>query len=634
MKLSMKKSILALALLTAIAGCEKTTVSDTTQVNGASQKEATKTVEANATKTNVSESERLNQWFAETFEQQLQMSPIYLTFLGRKDHYDEIDDMSEAAQDKQLAWLGDTVNELKSSFDYNKLSDEAKISYDIWVYQYQQQLEGKAFRQNNYVFTQMQGLQSFAAQFLINFHKVDDLSDMHAYLKRVKGVSRAISTSLNQAQSNAAKGVRAPRFAYDGVIEQATNLITGAPFTASTDNDQKDVALWADGKSKIAKLLADKKIDQATADQLTTSLKKALLESFLPSYQALITWFKEDIKNTDEVAQGVGSQPNGKAYYDHQLKVSTTTDLTADQIHKIGLDEVARITKEMEKIKDSVNFKGDLQAFFNYLKSEPKFTYPDNDEGRQGYIKDTEAFYDVIRKQLPNYFGILPKADLVVKRVEAFREQPGAAAHYNSGTADGSRPGVYYLHLSDMTAMPKTELESVAYHEGIPGHHMQISIAQELTSVPLFRTQAGFNAYSEGWGLYSEWLAKEMGGYQDPYSDFGRLINEIWRAVRLVVDTGIHSKGWTEEQAVAYFKKYVPTSETTIRSEIRRYFVLPGQATGYKIGMLKIQELRKHAEKVLGDKFDIKAFHDTVLGGGAMPLETLERRVNTWIENQ
>jgi uncharacterized protein (DUF885 family) len=452
---------------------------------------------------------------------------------------------------------------------------------------------------------------------------------MQAYIKRVKGISKAIATSLKQTQKNAVFGVRAPRFAYDGVIEQASNLITGAPFT----DDKKDTALWADGQSKITKLLTDNKIDQTTAEQLKASLKKSLLDNFLPNYQALITWFKNDLKNTDELAQGVGSQPNGKAYYDYQLKVSTTTSLTAEQIHQIGLDEVARITKEMEAIKDKVAFKGDLQAFFKYIKTDPKFTYPNTDDGRQAYIKDTEAFYDVIRKQLPSYFGILPKADLVVKRVEAFREQPGAAAHYNSGTADGSRPGVYYLHLSDMSAMPTTELESIAYHEGIPGHHMQVSIAQELTSVPLFRTQAGFNAYSEGWGLYSEWLAKEMGGYQDPYSDFGRLINEIWRAVRLVVDTGIHAKGWSEQQAIDYFKKYVPTSDTTIRSEVRRYIVWPGQATGYKIGMLKIQELRKRAEQKLGDKFDIKAFHDTILGGGAMPLDILERRVNSWIKS-
>jgi uncharacterized protein (DUF885 family) len=222
----------------------------------------------------------------------------------------------------------------------------------------------------------------------------------------------------------------------------------------------------------------------------------------------------------------------------------------------------------------------------------------------------------------------------VVKRVESFREQDGAAQHYNPGTPDGSRSGVYYAHLSDMSAMPKNEMEGVAYHEGNPGHHMQISIAQELTSVPQFRRQANFTAYSEGWGLYAELLAKEMGAYQDDFSDFGRLVNEMWRAVRLVVDTGLHVKGWTEAEAITYFKEKTPIAEEAIVSEVRRYLVLPGQATAYKIGMLKILALRENAQQTLGDRFDIRGFHDTVLGGGAMPLAILERRVNDWVSSQ
>lgn len=614
------KKLLIPTVIALLVGCQDSTNSNQTNSTSANA--------AQGEQKSLSESERLNQWFEQKFEEQLQMSPLYLTYLGRKEHYAEVDDFSLAEQDKQLAWLGETVKELKNSFDYSKLNDEAKVSYDIWVYQYNQQVEGREFRNNSYVFTQMGGWQSRIPQFLINFHKVDDLSDMQAYIERIEGFSNGLTTLLSQAKENAAKGVRAPRFAYEGVIKQAKNLVQGAPFEAG----KKDVALWSDGKAKIEKLLSEKKIDQGKADQLKQQLEERLQSKFFPAYQSLITWFENDLDNTDELAKGVSSQPNGEAYYNYRLKTSTTTSLTADEIHQIGLDEVERITKEMDDIRKSVNFDGDLKAFFEYVKTDPKFYYPNTDEGRQGYIKDTEAFYDIIEKQLPKFFGLLPKAGLVVKRVEAFRERPGAAAHYNSGTADGKRPGIYYLHLSDMTAMPKPELESVAYHEGMPGHHMQISIAQELTSVPLFRTQAGFGAYSEGWGLYSELLAKEMGGYQDPYSDLGRLTNEIWRAVRLVVDTGIHAKGWSEQQAIDYFKEKVPTSETTIISEVRRYMVWPGQATSYKIGMLKIQELRARAEKQLGDKFDIRGFHDTILGGGAMPLDILDRRVNSWIK--
>ena len=289
----------------------------------------------------------------------------------------------------------------------------------------------------------------------------------------------------------------------------------------------------------------------------------------------------------------------------------------------------------MDAIRVEVGFKGDLQAFFAELrdkKDDSRYYYPNTDAGREAYLRDATAAIDRIKTVLPNYFGILAKADLVVRRVEAFREQPGAAQHYFPSTPDGSRPGIYYAHLSDMTAMPKAELEVIAYHEGLPGHHMQIAIQQELRDIPMFRRQTGFTAYAEGWGLYAEWLAREMPGtYQDPYSRFGRLGSEMWRAIRLVLDTGLHAKGWSEEQAVQYFLANSATTEPQARSEVRRYMVMPGQATAYKIGMMKIQELRRGAEAALGARFAIRAFHDTILGGGAMPLTMLEKRVARWI---
>lgn len=580
----------------------------------------------------LSETERLNNWFAAKYEEQLQSSPIMLTFLGRKEKYDQINDMSQAFEKKQLAWQAKTVEDLKANFDYNKLSLEAKISYDIWLYQNEKAQAGQKFNNNGYIFTQFNGIQAFAAQFLINFHRVDELSDMQAYIKRITGVSTAIDQLLVRAKENAAAGTRPPKFAYEGVIEQSRNLITGIPFSAA--EEATDSPLWMDVQRKVKALVDAEKITAEQAQTLKENAKAQLLEAFLPSYEALITWFEGDIVNSKSNPTGVATQTNGKAFYDHMISVSTTTDLSADEIHEIGLKEVARITNEMIAIKDRVGFEGDLPAFFNFIKTDEQFFYPNTDEGRQGYITDTETYLDFINKQLPTYFGLLPKADLVVKRVEAFREQDGAAQHYNPGTPDGSRPGVYYAHLSDMSSMPKNEMEGVAYHEGNPGHHMQISIAQELTSVPQFRTQANFTAYSEGWGLYAELLAKEMGAYKNDYSDFGRLVNEMWRAVRLVVDTGLHAKGWTEAQAIAYFKEKTPIAEEAIISEVRRYLVLPGQATSYKIGMLKIIELRENAKKVLGERFDIRGFHDTILGGGAMPLAILERRVNDWVNSE
>ncbi|MBU1618394.1 MAG: DUF885 domain-containing protein [Gammaproteobacteria bacterium] len=619
----MRHSLLALSIAALLAGCSPAQDTSTTTSTTA---EATTAAETQAL---VSESERLNQWFETKYEEQLQMSPLSMTFLGRKDKNDQIDDMTEAAEKEQLAWQAATVDALKTQFDYSKLDTEAKTSYDLWIYQYEQARDAAAFNANAYVFNQMQGLHSFLPQVMMNFHKVEEVADMEAYVKRIGGIAKAIADLQQRAASYAEAGVRPPRFAYEGVIEQVNNLLNGAPFKES----DKDAPLWADAKSKVEALKKADKLDDKKAEQLLADAKSALTTQFQPSYQALLAFLTSELDKTQQNVTGVSTQPNGVAYYNHKLAQSTTTDLTADEIHQIGLTEVDRLTKEMIAIKDKVGFKGSLKEFFTFIKTDSQFFYPDTDEGRQGYITDSEAYLAFIEKKLPEYFGILPKAPLVVKRVEAFREQPGAAQHYFPGTPDGKRPGIYYAHLSDMKQMPKNEMEAIAYHEGSPGHHMQLSIAQELTSVPTFRTQARFTAYIEGWGLYSELLAKEMGAYQNDYSDFGRLITEMWRAVRLVVDTGLHSKGWTEQQAVEYFKEKTPVAEGAVVSEVRRYLVMPGQATAYKIGMLKILEIRAKAKEQLGDKFDIRGFHDTILGGGALPLQVLEKRVQNWVDS-
>jgi uncharacterized protein (DUF885 family) len=572
---------------------------------------------------------RINAWFEKKFEERLAFSPIQQTFLGRRSN--AIDDMSLAAQDKQLAWLRASVAELKKSFAYGKLSPEAQTSYDLWIYQLDQAEAALPFRTNAYIFEQMTAVHAFLPQLLIAFHKVEEPADLEAYVNRIRESGRAIGQLIEISKKNAVEGVRPPRFSFGFVIEESTKILTGVPF----DETGTDSAVWADFKGKVAEFEKKGRLDAAKAKTLLDDARAALTGPFRTAYQNLIAWQKEDRAKAPAKASGVGALPNGAAYYRERLANNTTTTLTADQIHKIGLDEVARLRREMEAIRKEVGFQGDLQAFFAEMrdkKDDERYYFPDTDAGRLAYIKESTAAIDRIKAVLPKYFGLLPKADLVVKRVEPFREQPGAAQHYFPSTPDGTRPGVYYAHLSDMKAMPKSELEVVAYHEGLPGHHMQIAIAQELRGIPTFRRQFGVNAYAEGWGLYAEWLAREMPGtYQDPYSRFGRLGSEIWRAIRLVVDTGLHAKGWSEEQAVRYFLDNSATTDAQARSEIRRYIVLPGQATGYKIGMLKIQELRRKAESALGSRFDIRAFHDTILGGGAMPLTILEARVDRWI---
>lgn len=587
--------------------------------------------DAPATAAAVSEDARLNAWFERKYEEQLQLSPIAMTMQGRKDRYGELDDMSREASQKQLAWMQAALAEMKSGFDYDRLGAETKLSWDLFDYQVRSTEAGDRFSDHRYPFEQMGGTQSFLPTFLINFHKVETEADYLAYVARMREVPRAFGQLMDQVRRSAEMGIRPPRFAHEGVIEQAGKVITGEPFTAGADS-----ALWADAQAKADALVKSGAIDAARAAQLKAQARAALVEAVQPAYADVVAWFKADLPNAVVNPSGVGTRhPDGAAYYAERVRASTTTGMSPDEIHRIGLAEVARIRGEMEALKDRVGFKGDLKAFFRFVDTDPRFKYPDTDAGRQAYIDDATKAIATIKQQLPNYFGLLPKADLVVKRVEPFREVPGAAQHYYPSTPDGSRPGVYYAHLSDMSAMPKTTLEVIAYHEGLPGHHMQIAIAQELDGVPEFRKQARFSAYSEGWGLYSEWLAREMPGtYTDPYSEYGRLTSEMWRAIRLVVDTGLHAKGWTQKQAVDYMAANSSIPLPAIEAEVRRYITWPGQATSYKIGMLKIQELRRNAEAELGDRFDIRGFHDAVLGGGALPLTLLERRVQHWVETK
>jgi uncharacterized protein (DUF885 family) len=624
----MRQIVFALTGAAALAACGQQS-GEKQSVSPAAHDAAQDSAAAPAPEAIAAETARLNEWFAARWEEELDFSPISKTFLGRKDNNDKIDDFSEAAEDAQLAWRREKAQELKDNFDYALLTPEAKTSYDIWLYQLAQTEAAYPFRRRGYTFHQMRGPHQFLPNFLINFHKVETADDMRAYITRISGAARALGQALERAKLAAAEGVHAPDFAYDAVLKQSRALIAGAPF-----GGEGDAPLWADANSKIDALIEAGAVNEEEASDLRAAARTALIDAFKPAYEALIAWVEEEKPNAPEVATGVGSLPDGEAYYAERLAFSTTTDMTPDEVHALGLSEVARIKGEMEAIKTKVGFDGTLDEFFVFVREDPQFYYPNTDEGREAYLQSARDHLAFIKERLPEKFGLLPKADLIVKRVEAFRERDGGAQHYFPGTPDGSRPGTFYAHLSDMSAMPIPQLEVIAYHEGNPGHHMQNSIAQEVEGLPEFRNQASFTAYGEGWALYSELLAKEMGAYEDPYSDFGRLTTEIWRAIRLVVDTGLHAKGWTQKQAVDYFIANSPAAEGQIRSEIRRYIVMPGQATSYKIGMLKILELREKATTALGEDFDIRAFHDTILGGGALPLSVLERRVDEWIAAQ
>lgn len=573
--------------------------------------------------------EKLNQWLDGQYENELSFSPEKRSRLGDKTDYDQLSDYSLEAQAAVLDWRRASIEQMHTEFVYDNLSADGKLSYDMWEFSLEQAEAAAPFANYGYVFGRG-GSHSGVPSFLISYHQVDDVGDMQAYLARLKDIDRVFEQLLERAQAAADKGILQPRFGFDSAISEIQRVTAGVPFNASDESPNSPI--WVDIQTKLENLVQRQVIDSNTAQTYLTEARGILSGEVMASYQKVLNWLQQNRNYASKESEGVWALPNGEEYYNHRLKRMTTVDLSADEIHNIGLDEVGRLRSEMEVIKNQVGYKNSLEDFFVFMREDSQFYYPNTDEGRQAYLDVNNEYLDFIRQKLPNYFGLLPKADLVVKRVESFREQAGGAQHYRSGSPDGARPGVFYSHMADMATLAKFQIEDIAYHEGSPGHHMQISIQQELTDVPRFRTQYRTTAYTEGWGLYAEWLAKEMGGFDDPYSDFGRLAGEIWRAVRLVVDTGIHSKRWSEDRAVKYFLDNTPIPEGAVRSEVQRYFANPGQAAAYKIGMINFQEARANAEKKLGDKFDIKQFHDVVLGAGALPMPMMHDRVERWVE--
>ncbi|MES2033843.1 MAG: DUF885 domain-containing protein [Pseudomonadota bacterium] len=568
-----------------------------------------------------SEDARFNAFLDAAFDERLALSPERLTGQGIKQQYDRLDDYTDAADDKALALSERQLAALKAQFDLAKLSPESRLSWRLFESQVERQREGHRWRFHDYIATNNGSPAGQIPVFLINQHRVDTVEDAQAYVARLRDVQRVMGEVSASLKIRAAKGIVAPKLTFAPVDADARKVTAGAPFTEGPDS-----ALWADFKKKIAAL-------QATDAQKATLLadgKAALTGPFKAGYDQFLAT-QAELQPLAKGNDGVWGLPDGDAYYAYALKASTTTDMTADQIHQVGIAEVARIQAEMKTIMAQVGFKGTLQEFFALLKTDPRFQYPNTPEGKAAYLKDATALVDGVMTVAPKYFLHLPKAPLEVRAVEPWREATAAIAFYNRPSPDGSRPGIYYVNLSDMTQVLKPQIEGISYHEGAPGHHFQIALAMETQGLPKFRKFGGYGAYSEGWGLYAERLGKEMGFYQDPYSDFGRLTTEAWRAVRLVTDTGLHSKHWSREQAMAYFRENTLLSERDIQKEVERYISRPGQATSYKVGELKIRELRARAEKALGPKFDVRAFHDAVLRDGSLPLDVLEQQVDAWI---
>ena len=565
-------------------------------------------------------SSEIIQFLDDLFLEELRESPQSMTYLGMRERYNEWNDISDAARDKSLDMTRDHLERVMA-IDLSRANDSVKLSVKMFIQQSNRALEGDRWRYHNYPVNQMRGIHGMIPSFLINQHLIANKDEAQAYIDRITNSTILLRQVIEQLEIRQQKGIIAPKFVFPLVMESIDNILKGAPFSKGPDS-----TILADFKAKIGKL----ELSEADKTELTAAASGALQNSLAPGYYELQTALRHlEASATND--HGVWKFPDGEQFYNFALQRTTTTNLTAEQIHNRGLEEVARIQSEMLEIMKTVSFEGDLQGFFAFMRNDPRFYFPDTPAGKQAYLDQATKLINDMKARLDELFITKPKADLVVKAVEPFREASAGQAFYQRPAPDGSRPGTYFANLYKMGDMSKYNMEALAYHEGVPGHHMQISIAQELENIPKFRLFGGYTVFSEGWGLYSESVPKEIGLYSDPYSDFGRLSGELYRACRLVVDTGIHAKKWTREEALDYMNSNVPHSNNYNVRQIERYIVMPSQATAYKIGMLKIQELRAHAETTLGEKFDIREFHDVVLKDGSVSLPILEDNVNTWI---
>lgn len=574
----------------------------------------------------LSQDRRINEFFDAVFEREVSLSPIRQSSLGRKsDQLGQWDDFSDEAAAERVNRTKQDYDRLRSEFDYEALSEGARLSYDLFAVNAEREIRNFEFIRNHYIVDQFNGQLSGLITVLQNNHPIESVQDAEDYISRIAALEKVLQEFTRQMQDRASYKVIAPEFSFPDVISDARSISSGAPIEdASNDN-----AIFVDFREKVMAM----NLDVATTEDLLMRASAALKGPFKHGFDALIT----EIERQQEIAdgdRGVWSLPDGAAFYRNRIYHHTTLDLGADEIHDIGLQEVDRIHEEMHEIKMSVDFDGTLREFFEFIRQDPNNYYEDSDAGREEFLTSARQQVSEIYGVVDKYFNSLPHVDLEVRRVEPWRENSTSIAFYNRPSENGSRPGIYYANLADMTSVQKYVFTAITYHESVPGHHFQIALAQELEGLPGFRKYGGYGAFTEGWALYAEQLAKEMGFYANPYENFGRLQNELWRAVRLVLDTGIHAKRWTREEAINYFRENTPLSEGDIVTEVERFFVNPGQALGYKMGMIKILELRERARKALGSSFDIREFHNAVIGAGSLPLPLLERQVERYIAEQ
>lgn len=545
----------------------------------------------------------------------------FLESVGITGHNAELDDDSPEAMDKTFAQVRDLRETLLSYSDAD-LDENQRISKDIALYLADFALVSEPYRYHNYPLNQLFGVQNGYPSFMQAQHQVHSVGDAENYLSRLQKVKLKFAQTLEGLKIREAKGIIPPKFVIERVLTEMNDFVA----TPIQDN-----ILYSSFKTK----LADTDISADEQARLLAAVEADIKGYVHPAYQLFIDYLTQ-LQAKAGTDDGYWALPNGNLAYEQLLKFFTTTNYTADEIHAKGLAEVDRIQNEIMTIlaAEGYDVGQGFSVAIEALAADPKFYYEDSDAGRAQILVDYQAILDEVNAGLGDAFRIRPEAGMEVVRIPEFKEKTAPGAYYQQPAIDGSRPGRFYANLYDIKATPKYGMRTLAYHEGIPGHHFQIAVAMELEGMPLIRKMAPFTAYIEGWALYSERLAWELGFQQDPFDNIGRLQAELFRAVRLVVDTGIHHSRWTREQAIDYMKKNTGMSDRDVTAEIERYIVMPGQATAYKVGMMKILELREKAKLALGDKFDLRDFHDVVLKNGAVPLDILEILVDRYIADK
>ncbi|MFT5519546.1 MAG: hypothetical protein ACI9IA_000129 [Enterobacterales bacterium] len=602
------KIIPLMLLLSIVVACSDNSSSTTSE---------TKQPEAKEVKLSMSADQALdasNKVYIDFFEESKIFNPIYATFLGDSSFNDKFDPIiSDENIKKELAFekrYFDKINTINPDL----LSGQGRLSFEVFKRNREIAIEGFDFPSHLIPINQMSGVHNFYAQLGSgeSGQPFNNLEDYDNFIKRSEGFVLWMDSAISAMREGIEKGIVQPEAVMKKVIPQLVFHVV----------DNVDDSIFVSPLNKLPE-----SINEQDKEALTIRYKTMIAEQLIPAYKRMHDFIVEEYLPKSRKTFGLSEHPNGKNWYEYQIKTNTTLELTADEIHSLGKQEVARILTEMEKVKETVGFKGSLADFFEHLKTDDQYYF----ESAEALIAGYEATRLKINKLTPKLFSIFPKADYQVKLVESFRAASSAGASYQSPAPDGSRPGIFYINSHNLKAQPKFLMETLSIHEASPGHHFQIAIQQEITGLPMFRRFGSYTVYSEGWALYAESLGKELGLFTEPMMWYGRLVDEQLRAMRLVLDTGLHALGWTREQAIDYMTANSSMPESDVISEVERYIAIPGQALSYKMGQFKIRELREVSEKELGDKFDIKEFHTQILIDGGLPMPILEGKIKRWI---